>query len=228
MQFRLKKGVRRFLRLVKSINHLRSIDFSVHFPYEGDTVVKLPVVKLRALAFQEGRDFVRRCNDFTRRPSAEPLLRKIVYQLIKTGYVDPDKYFIDIGSWIADNTIVWAKLLSTGGVFAVDPSAENLAFGDTVAKYNNIHNVRWIKAVCSDESNIPLRIAEGDLGHASFDRLEGDEFGGFITTTLDSVVPILYHKNVSLLHVDVEGFEEKVILGARTIISKSKPVIVFE
>jgi len=228
MEFGLRRRFRELSRLMKSIKYLRSVDFSINFPHEGDTTIRLPAVNVRSLVSREGRDFVRRCRDFSRRPTSEPLMRKTVYSLIKNGHIDPTKYFIDIGSWIADNTVVWAKLLNAGGVFAVDPSRENLVFGETVAKYNNLTNVTWIKAVCSEKSNVPLKILEGDEGHASFDRMDDNKHSQYISATLDEVVPISCHKKVSLLHVDVEGFEEKVILGAKSIIYNSKPVIVFE
>ena len=48
------------------------------------------------------------------------------------------------------------------------------------------------------------------------------------TTTLDDIVSRDNWNSVGLIHMDVEGFELKVLKGAMNIIAQSKPVILFE
>jgi FkbM family methyltransferase len=219
---------RSVLRSIKNIRRLKKNNFIIQFIFEGRLDIKLPVIGYIDSLTSAGRDFAKKCVDYSRRPKAEALLRKTVYKLIKSGYINPDKSIIDIGSWIADNTIVWAKLLRKGSVFAIDPSQDNLNFGMEVAKINNLDNVKWIKAVCSDKPNIPLEIQEGNIEHAVFGKSNDSKSQKFLSTTLDDVIPSNSHDKISLLHVDVEGFEEKVIFGASSIIGKSKPVLIFE
>lgn len=228
MSFKLRKNIRQISRLVKNINHLKKNGFSIKFEFEGDILIKLPVIGYRSICSKVGREFSQRCVDYSQRPTAEALLRKIVYQLILTGYIDQDKSIIDIGSWIADNTIVWAKLLRRGNVIAIDPSEENIEFGRKIAKVNDLSNINWIKAVCSDRSNTPLKIVDGDSRHASFGNLTSGELTPYTSTTLDEIVPQNLHDKISLLHVDVEGFEERVIVGANNILNQSMPVVIFE
>lgn len=228
MTFNFISYFRSVLRSVKKIRRLKNNSFIIKFPFEGGLNIILPVISYIDSLSSAGRDFTKKCFDYSNRPIAEALLRKTVYKLIKSSYIDPDKSIIDIGSWIADNTIVWAKLLRKGCVYAIDPSQDNLNFGMKVAEMNNLDNVRWIKAVCSDKTNIPLEIKEGDIEHAVFGKSNDSKSQKFLSTTLDEVIPSNSHDKISLLHVDVEGFEEKVILGASSIIAKSKPVLIFE
>jgi hypothetical protein len=73
-----------------------------------------------------------------------------------------------------------------------------------------------------------LAIAEGSCAHASFKNADNAQHGQYLSTTLDEIIPDGSHGDISMIHIDVEGFEQKVILGASDIIRKSKPVIIFE
>ena len=231
MYLKLIKNLKKFLRPIRNITYftqLKNNNFSVKFCLEGNLSIKLPTIGYGSLTSKASREFSQRCFDYSQRPTAEALLRKTVYSLIQCGYIDPEKSIIDIGSWIADNTIVWAKLLSRGNVYAIDPSEENIQFGMKIATLNELNNIHWVKAVCSDKSNIPLTIQTGDSSHAAFGNSNDSKLTQYVSTTLDEIVPENLHTNISLLHVDVEGFEERVILGAKSIISKSNPVVIFE
>ena len=190
--------------------------------------VKLPEIAYWDLFSKANRDLSSRSIDFSSRPTAEPLLRKTINELIQCGYIDLDKSIIDIGCFIADNSIVWAKFLKKGGVYAIDPSQENLNFGIKIAKLNGIDNINWVKAVCYDKSNILLAIKEGDIEHAVFGRLKNRRSTEYSSRTLDEIIPSALHDKISLVHIDVEGLEWKVILGTQSIIEKSNPILVFE
>jgi hypothetical protein len=53
---------------------------------------------------------------FISRPNAEVLLRKTIFSLYKKNYIDKTKSVIDIGCWIADNTLVWAQILKNDAI----------------------------------------------------------------------------------------------------------------
>jgi FkbM family methyltransferase len=46
--------------------------------------------------------------------------------------------------------------------------------------------------------------------------------------TLDSIIPLEWQSKVSVLHLDIEGLEEKALKGALNIIRQSKPIILVE
>ena len=226
---RLAQFARTELRLVRGIRDLRSQQDEVRFLHEGGTVVHMPPSKLGNLAPGQAREEQQRVWNFQQRPSKEVLLRKLVYRMLDAGFIDRSKAIIDIGSWLADNAIVWAKLIQADGgkLYAVDPSSDNLGFGRRLAERNDVTNIEWVQAICSDEAGKTVYL-DGDINHAEFDAEAGAGSQSFTTTTLDEVVGPDQAGSVGLMHVDVEGFEEPVIKGARSIIQQSRPVVIFE
>lgn len=225
---RCDKAARDLFCLLAGVRRLRKQKFRVVFASEGGVSIALPQVKYSDLLSAKRRTRARQCVSYSSRPAAESLLRNTVFGLLQSGYIDPRQSIIDIGCWIGDNAVVWAGLLAhDGAVYAVDPSRLNLAFGAVVARLNGLNNIKWVQAVCADRPGIEVSL-DGDLEHAEFTASAINATGHFLTTTLDAIVPRESHDVISLLHVDVEGFEEKVLRGAQEIIALSKPVIIFE
>ena len=47
-------------------------------------------------------------------------------------------------------------------------------------------------------------------------------------TTLDNIIPEKWKRNVSIIQLDIEGYEEKALMGGLTIIEQSLPMIIIE
>lgn len=222
-QSAVKLPINRMIKL-KSLN---KNDYKAKFIHEGDIEISLPRITAIDAVFNRKKNLTR-IFDYFSRPNAEILLRKTIFRLYKEGYIRSNKSIIDIGCWLGDNSLVWAKLLDKEStVYAVDPSIENLSFGKDLAKLNSIYNISWEHAVCSDSAGIPLKF-EGNLDHAIFSESNITNQNIMVSTTLDKIVNECNHETIGLLHVDVEGFELKVLRGAQKIIDKSRPVITFE
>jgi FkbM family methyltransferase len=148
--------------------------------------------------------------------------RRIHSYLIKYGHVKEN--VIDLGAWIGDNSIPWAKQIS-GVVYAIDPSIENLNYIRDMSEHNNTPNVQTIHAAISDKRE--LLYTPNNITHCTFNN-NGTGNTKIQSTTLDH----LYEENVidaiSMIHLDVEGFEFKVVKGAVKLIDTFKPVISFE
>lgn len=201
----------------------------VDFAGEGGVSLRMPRIPFVARLKDRGAELDRRAH-FMGRPEHELLLRRVVFRLYERGLVERHRSVIDIGCWIGDNAIVWATFLDAAlaRVYAVDPSAENLSFAESVATASGVENVVWHEAVCADVSGQQV-IPTGDLDHATFVRASDDETIPALTTiTLDELIPPAEHARLGLLHVDVEGFELAVLKGAEDIIRASQPVILFE
>lgn len=205
---------------------MKKLGFKIVFLNDGGFQIILPNYNLlNALVFFSNQ-FDKQSALF-QRPTKEALLRKVVYNLFETGYLDRQRSIIDIGCWLADNTLPWSIILSDDAVVhAIDPSEANLNFGQRIAKMNNISNINWVEAVCSDRSNTPLTFV-GNINHAKFSE-SSDSSTIIMSTTLDDIIDATQHKDISLIHIDVEGFEEKVLRGANGIIDRCRPVIIFE
>ena len=156
-------------------------------------------------------------NNFYIRATCEPMLRKLVAYLWD-NFVD--KNIIDLGCWIGDNTIPWA-LKSKGIIYAIDPSVENLNNINELAKINNLNNIIIMNHTISDTFG-EVFTNEHDLTHISCNETTG--IHRLHTITLD----YLKLENIGLLHLDVEGFEQKVLNGAKLLLEKYNPVIIWE
>jgi hypothetical protein len=138
---RLKNKFNNIIERFSRLKILQENKFTVIFENEGNIKIKMPVLNYSYLFFPKGHKIDKEF-DFSSRSNKESLLRKVVYELFQKNYLSPDKSIIDIGCWLSDNTLVWAKLLSKGGfVHAIDPSSKNLEFGKELATLNGIQNI---------------------------------------------------------------------------------------
>ena len=209
------------------VKTLMNNDFKVKFIHEGNIEITLPKFSYLE-AILNLKNNPNKVYNYISRPIKEALLRKIVFNLYQTGYLKRNKYIIDIGCWIADNALVWAKLINEDSrVYAIDPSNENLVFGKKLAKLNNINNIEWIEAVCSDSNGDSLEY-NGKIDHAKFYEIKKLTNKSLKSNKLDDLVNKRDINNIGLLHLDVEGFEFKVLKGSKEIVDQSRPVIIFE
>jgi FkbM family methyltransferase len=155
----------------------------------------------------------------------EAIFRMIHTYLINNNIIDKTKNIIDLGAWIGDNSIPWAKNIE-GIVYAIDPCKENCDFINAMKHYNSIENLTIIKAVISDSERI-ISIDTNDLHHCSFtnnDSLQ-NKLQAF---SLDTLYQNNIINNIGYIHLDVEGMEHLVIVGANKLINTERPIISFE
>jgi len=159
---------------------------------------------------------------FARRNNHEVLFRRISTFLIIRGDIHGN--IIDLGAWIGDNTVPWAKNIGIDNmVYAIDPSTENCDFIKQTCALNDITNVEVIQTAISDKNEI-LSTSD-DLTHCSF-LSEGAHKVSAVT--LDHLFQNNIINNVGYIHLDVEGLEYRVVLGADKLIDAMRPIIAFE
>ena len=203
---------------------IKNNDYSVNFLHEGQKIVKLPKLSFLRFFFVNQKLARNNCNFFSR-AKCEVLLRKTIFELYEIGYINKTLSIIDIGCWISDNSIVWSKFLSGDGiVYAIDPSADNISYGKTLAHLNNVENIRYLQAVCAEKVGIKLEF-NGHIDHAHFKVSTSEKY--INSSTIDQILKE-DSKQIGLFHIDVEGFEFSVMKGAENMIKRDMPVIVFE
>jgi FkbM family methyltransferase len=162
---------------------------------------------------------------FVNRNHHEVIFRQINTYLIKNKLIKNN--IIDLGAWIGDNSIPWAKNID-GNVYAIDPSPENCSFIEKTAELNRLNNIKVIQTAISDKNEI-LTTNE-NLQHCSF--VYGNPGIDGIYKVESVTLDFLYERgeidNIGYIHLDVEGMENRIILGASTIINKFQPIITFE
>jgi FkbM family methyltransferase len=93
--------------------------------------------------------------------------------------------------------------------------------------YNNLDNVEIFPfAIGSYDGTASLKHIDED-GHEMGPRSEMSELGETVKIVkLDSVIP--KNSKISLIHLDLEGYEFEALIGAKEIIQRDKPIIVLE
>jgi len=162
---------------------------------------------------------------FKNRDNHEVIFRKINTYLIKNKIIKNN--IIDLGAWIGDNSIPWAKNID-GIVYSIDPSPENCDFINKTCELNQIKNVKTIQYAISDVNEI-LTTNE-DLYHCSF--VYGNPLSSGINkvdaVSLDYLYETNHIDNIGYIHLDVEGMEYRVIKGSSNLIDSCRPIISFE
>lgn len=164
--------------------------------------------------------------NFRNRTNHEVIFRKINTYLILNKIIT--KNIIDLGCWIGDNSIPWAKNMPESIIYAIDPSPENYKYINDMCILNDISNVKTIQKAISDKNEIVS--TNDDLHHCSF--MYGNRCNNGKTKINAYSLDYLYSQNeidnIGYIHLDVEGMEFKVILGSEVIINKFKPIVTFE
>jgi FkbM family methyltransferase len=183
------------------------------FTNDNNVTIKLPTSSYYA-----------RPNLFKKRNEHEVLFRQTVSYLINNRIIKNN--IIDLGAWIGDNSIPWAMNVDKSQtIYAIDPSPQNISFIRETAALNNIYNVRTIESAISDRNEVVF--TNDDINHAQF---SSSQVGKNIISavTIDYLNKINVIENVDFIHLDVEGFESKVVDGAQKLIDKYRPIITFE
>ena len=206
-----------------------SLRKEIIFPHDGNTSILVPSVNIFSFFSKKKISFIENNFAISRRIHSEALLRTLVFKLIQQESISKDKHIIDIGCWIGDNALLWSKLIKNGSgkVYAIDPSPLNINYVKTLAKINSIKNILWMNEVCSNKEGIEI-FYNGNINHCDFNTLGHGKKYDKNTSTLDSLIANDDWDKVSLIHLDVEGLEEDVLIGSKNIVSQSKPIIIFE
>lgn len=162
---------------------------------------------------------------FSKRVNKEMMFRKINTFLINKNIIKNN--IIDLGAWIGDNSIPWAKNIN-GIVYAIDPSPQNCDFVKRICKLNEINNVKILEYAISNENKIVS--TNSDLQHCSFvwGKLEGENKYNLNAVSLDYLFEKKEIDNIGYMHLDVEGMEYEVLEGSINIINTCRPIITFE
>ena len=162
---------------IKRIFSVISSGFKAYFPDELDLPLTMPK-SLKSFGTQE--------TYFKDRFKKEVLLRNISKSILKIS--KNGSLIIDIGAYIGDNSLVWAKMLERRDfkVLAIDPSPKNISWIKKMALINKIKNIKAINAICSDSEKNNYKLSKGRLQHGSFKK-DTNSLGGLKSSTLDTI-----------------------------------------
>ena len=160
--------------------------------------------------------------EFAQRDSHEVVFRRINTYLINNRIIRNN--IINAGCWVGDNAVPWAKVI-TGTVYAIDPSPANCAFVTAVKVLNGLDNLIVLQEALGESRR--RASTDEDLHHC---KLNGNDCGKnkIDTTSIDLLHQEGTIRDVGYIHLDVEGMEQEVILGALKVIGDFRPVLTFE
>lgn len=138
--------------------------------------------------------------------------------LAALSFVPEKNVAIDIGGHIGLYSS--ALLDSFKKVIAFEPSPTNARCFKKNAPEAKLYEVALGEVAGKTE----LHIASDNTGNNSIVESFGDEKVSIKVETLDS----FEFSNISLIKIDVQGYEEQVLIGAKETILKNKPIIIVE
>lgn len=138
------------------------------------------------------------------------------------GFVPDGGVVVDIGMSVGDFAVLSA--VRGAMVYAFEPLGENVAVAEQLVRVNHVEERVRISPVALGDAPGSAPVAV-DHGMATTGRPGSDRTVPF--ERLDTVLREL-HGPVSILKIDVEGFEIPVLRGARETIARSRPKIVIE
>ncbi|MCC7445706.1 MAG: FkbM family methyltransferase [Saprospiraceae bacterium] len=144
------------------------------------------------------------------------------------------KNFIDVGVNIGQTYIKIKSIAPDVKYFGFDPSTICISYMQKLDKLNNSNLSSFFNIGLSDKNDIMILrgFGEGD-SRAS---LSGSQINEDIAThsvevlvfKLDTINLSLTEGGLTILKIDVEGYELEVLKGANTFINEVNPVIIFE
>jgi FkbM family methyltransferase len=147
-------------------------------------------------------------------------------------FVQPAHTIIDIGANEGSYTLLFARCASAGRVIAVEPSPDTFVRLEENIRRNNLqsHTELVNKAIADKSGFLAFKINSlSSTSHIVTNPAPRAKTIQVPCTTLDQLSVDLGIRSCDFLKIDVEGFEERVILGARRLCEQLSPkAILFE
>jgi FkbM family methyltransferase len=172
------------------------------------------------------------------RPASQAILRSRVWEpetidLLREA--DPDADIVHAGTFFGDFLPALARSRQAGTVWAFEPSRENFRCARITALLNDLEHVVLTHAALGAQEGTALLVtrdasglALGGRSHIVTDRLSAEaelaeEVG---VLAIDAVVG--EDRQVAVIQLDLEGFEQEALAGAMLTIERCRPLLVLE
>lgn len=144
-------------------------------------------------------------------------------QWLYRAEIRPGDVIYDIGANVGFYTLLAAKLTgSEGRVFAFEPLPRNLAHLNQHLELNKVENVQVVAAAVADRGG---EATFSDSSDPSMGHLSAQGSVKVKTVSLDQWRANEWSPPPHLIKIDVEGAEQKVLIGARQLLLEHRPII---
>jgi FkbM family methyltransferase len=136
--------------------------------------------------------------------------------------------FVDVGAWKGLFSLLFCSLHPDNRAVAYEPSPAGQHAIRALASANAISSiaVRTV-AVGASPSRVPGRRAPNGTFAVAGDDSDGAAIGDLDVVSLDEDLQAL-DVTPDLVKIDVEGYEYEVLVGARRLLSRSRPIVCLE
>lgn len=158
--------------------------------------------------------------------NCEALETRYLQKLVKPGWVA-----VDAGANIGYYSLLFSKLVGPRGiVYAFEPSEDNWKNLSKTITLNSPTNLRAFKLALSDVCGKTAIVAgpPGSLGKARLDSIGLQGSSSADQVTLDSFAAQNAIARLDVMKVDIEGCEERLLIGAAKTIERFRPVLLIE
>jgi len=154
-------------------------------------------------------------------------------------HINADAFVVDVGANAGYFTKIFSKLAHSGKVLSFEPNPYALSILYNVVKFRQLNNVTICpcglgSSISNAVLNTPIK-KSGSLGyglaHLGDDRNIDNRnivAEDIVIDTLDNVLESHSIKKVDFIKIDVEGWELRVLNGAKNILFSCKPVLMIE
>lgn len=127
---------------------------------------------------------------------------------------------VDVGANVGLSSIYIAKRMPDARVVALEPSEKNFATLNRNIQMANVSNIKSLQLAVSDKNGQLQFIGHGAHAHIQEANSDSVEVREVASVSLDVLLPLEGVNEVELLKVDVEGFENEVLLGCEYYLDK--------
>ena len=147
--------------------------------------------------------------------------------LVLRGYIEPGSWVVDVGSNLGFYTLLFSRWVSGAGkVVSIEPAADNYAELESMISLEGLTGkVIAVQAVAS-ELNGQLRLKLNPESHA--DHRIADSGVDTRSVQLDTLLAHHGKPRGSLVKIDVQGAEPRVLLGSLATLREFAPAVYME
>jgi len=148
---------------------------------------------------------------------------KLLIQLVKQGDA-----VVDVGAFEGYFTIPLAKKVGEEGhVFSIEPDPANVEILQKNIQLNQLTNVTVMPKAISDHHGVMMFHGDRAWGTLINCHILGPDQTVDVDV-IDNIIPENFKPPLTLIEIDVEGNEIRVIRGAKNIILSKRPIVSFE
>lgn len=142
------------------------------------------------------------------------------YSLIKSFVTNTNGWIIDCGAHIG--TFGFVPVLENRNVLMLEAADQN--YKCLKHTFKNFKNAKVEKSIILDS----VKACDFSTDYGPFGSPIIGSSGSLTSDTIDNICQKNNIQDVSILKIDIEGFEKEALLGAKNTLEKSKPVMLLE